>query len=59
MIKVIGQDSSFVKQITCRSCGAIHSYLPIDVKTTNNTDEGVPIKGIACLQCGDFLRINY
>lgn len=32
VIKVIGQDQSLVKKITCRHCGAINEYLPIDVR---------------------------
>ena len=32
MVKVVGQDESQFKRITCKHCGAINEYLPIDVR---------------------------
>jgi hypothetical protein len=31
-IKIISQDSSVAKRATCRHCGAVNEYLPIDVR---------------------------
>lgn len=32
MIKVVGQDASVVKRVTCGHCGAINEYHPVDVR---------------------------
>ena len=32
MVKVVGQDNTIAKRITCRNCGAVNEYLPIDVR---------------------------
>ena len=32
MIKVVGQDQTVAKRITCRACGGINEYTPNDVK---------------------------
>jgi len=54
-IKVIGQDSALAKQVTCRHCGAINEYLPIDVRELHrgrDIDGGMSIsEGFHCGQC--------
>jgi hypothetical protein len=32
MVKIVGQDESATKRVTCRQCGAINEYMPIDVR---------------------------
>lgn len=32
MPKVVGQDQSVYKRITCRHCGAVNEYLPNEVR---------------------------
>lgn len=54
-IKVIGQDQSLAKQATCRHCGAVNEYLPIDVRELHrgkDIDGGSSVtKGFNCGQC--------
>lgn len=32
MIKVVGNDPSVVKQVTCKHCGSILEYMPCDIE---------------------------
>ena len=55
MIRVIGQDDSVAKRVTCRHCGAILEYTPHDLQEQQTRD----ISGSAdiefylkCPQCG-------
>jgi transcription elongation factor Elf1 len=54
-VKVIGQDPKLAKQVTCRHCGAVNEYLPIDVRELNrgrDIDGGMSIsEGFNCGQC--------
>jgi transcription elongation factor Elf1 len=54
-VKVIGHDSALAKQVTCRHCGAINEYLPIDVRQLHkgrDIDGGASIsEGFHCGQC--------
>ena len=38
MIKVVGNDSSVVKQVTCKQCGSILEYMPCDVEAGETID---------------------
>lgn len=58
MAKVVGWSLEVYKQFTCSDCAAIVEYSPIEVITTDRTDEGVPIKGLNCPNCGEFHRTN-
>jgi hypothetical protein len=55
VIKVVGQDDSAIKRKTCRQCGAINEYHPIDVKVLySGRDIGGGSdgrKGFKCGQC--------
>lgn len=61
MIKIIGQDASITKRVTCRNCGAILEYTPNDVKEKTTRD----ISGsadtefyIECPQCSKHVCIR-
>jgi transcription initiation factor IIE alpha subunit len=58
MAKVIGFDEAINKRFTCRECGAIVEYAPIEDKNTDRTDEGCIIKGLDCPNCHTFHRTN-
>lgn len=55
-IKVVAQDQSVGKRITCRNCGAVNEYLPIDVRLLHHGyDYGGSVstaEGFPCGQCG-------
>jgi DNA-directed RNA polymerase subunit RPC12/RpoP len=56
MPKVVGQDTSVAKRVTCSHCGAINEYLPDEVrelyrgKDMSGCSEGYD--GFNCGQCG-------
>lgn len=57
MPKIIGQDQSVAKRVTCRHCGAINEYLPKEVRILykgRDLDGGYSeTKGFACGQCSN------
>lgn len=61
MIKIVGQDGSIARRVTCRNCGAILEYTPHDLKELQTKD----ITGSAditfclkCPQCGYYVHIH-
>lgn len=56
MPKVVAQDNSVAKRITCQKCGAVNEYLPNEVRTLwSGRDYGGGsdgAKGFNCAQCG-------
>lgn len=61
MIKVIGQDGSVARRVTCRNCGAILEYTPNDLKERQTKD----ITGSAditfylkCPQCDRHVHVH-
>jgi len=58
MAEVIGFDKTKYKKFTCRECGAIVQYKPLEDKYTDRTDEGTTIKGLNCPNCQTFHRTN-
>lgn len=56
MVKVVGQDSAIAKRVTCKHCGAVNEYLPVDVRELHrgcDIDGGsCGSDGFACGQCG-------
>lgn len=59
MPKVIGQDESIYKRITCRHCGAINEYLPNEVRVLykgRDMDGGYSeTLGFSCAKCSDHV----
>lgn len=57
MPKVVGQDESIYKRITCKHCAAINEYLESEVRTLwNGTDYGGGpdgAKGFNCAKCSN------
>lgn len=58
MAKVIGFDPKAQKQFTCYYCYAIVEYNIVEEKPNGNTDEGVPLLGLYCPNCGKWHRTN-
>jgi transcription initiation factor IIE alpha subunit len=58
MAKVIGFDESLLKKFTCRECTAIVQYVPQEDIYTDQTDEGINIRGLNCPNCNTFHRTN-
>ena len=58
MVTIIGSDPKLERRITCYHCASIMTYLPVDVRDTDDTDEGTTICGFNCPKCGTFLRTN-
>ena len=64
MAKIIGYDQNMIKKFTCRECGAIVEYVPLEDKKQYNsfgnplTDEGTHITGLNCPGCHTFHRTN-
>ena len=58
MAKVIGFDESLLKKFTCRECAAIVQYVPQEDIYTDQTDEGINIRGLNCPNCNTFHRTN-
>jgi DNA-directed RNA polymerase subunit RPC12/RpoP len=56
MPKVVGQDPSVVKRVTCKHCGAINEYLPNEVRELYRgrdiTGCGEGHDGFNCANCG-------
>lgn len=56
MPKVVGQDMSVVKRVTCRRCGAINEYLPHEVRELSRGRDISQVvcitEGFNCGQCG-------
>ena len=53
MIKVVGQDASTAERVTCRHCGAINEYHPIDVREFHRgRDYGGGSDGSDGFNCG-------
>lgn len=56
MPKVIGQDQSVAKRITCRHCGAVNEYLPNEVRVLSRgrdiSQTMCTTEGFNCAQCG-------
>lgn len=56
MPKLIGQDASVYKRITCKKCGGINEYLPNEVRVLyKGRDYGGDTsitEGFNCAQCG-------
>lgn len=61
-IKVIGRDSTLAKQVTCRHCGAVNEYLPIDVRELyrgKDIDGGTSVsEGFNCGQCHNEIIVR-
>ena len=38
MIKIVGQDQTKVKRVSCSNCGAMLEYVPNDIKSFIRTD---------------------
>lgn len=58
MIKVVGQDGSVAKRVTCRNCGAILEYTPHDLKeqqTKDITGSADIVFYLKCPQCGYYV----
>lgn len=56
MPKVVGQDQTVCKRITCKHCGAINEYTPNEVRTlwsgTDYSGGSDGAKGFNCAGCG-------
>jgi hypothetical protein len=53
MVKVVGQDNSVAKRITCRNCGAVNEYVPLDVRElSRGRDYGSGSDGSDGFNCG-------
>lgn len=56
MPEIIGKDQSVYKQLTCRHCGSINKYLPIEIRTLwsckdySGGSDGA--EGFNCADCG-------
>lgn len=48
-IKIIGYDEKILKTITCKNCGAINQYAPVDVRELSS---GKDISGTMCTTKG-------
>lgn len=57
---VVGKDTSVLKRITCRGCGAVNEYAPNEVRTLwSGTDYGGGpdgAKGFNCAGCGKEIQ---
>lgn len=58
MAKVIGFDPKVLRQFTCYECSAIVQYVPQEDGYTDQTDEGINIRGLNCPNCNTFHRTN-
>lgn len=60
MPRVVGEDPSVYKRITCRHCGAINEYTQGEVRTLySGTDYGGGAdgaKGFNCAKCGQEVK---
>lgn len=59
-VKVVGFDEKAKKQITCKNCGSVLEYLPIDVKyrSVRHFDETDIIKSVDCPKCMKEVKIK-
>ena len=58
MIKVVGQDDSVARRVTCRNCGAILEYTPHDLqeRQTRDISGSVDITlYVKCPRCGNHV----
>lgn len=56
MIKIVGTDHKVAKQATCRHCGSILEYMPVDIKTRTSVDYSGSkdiVKYITCPSCSE------
>ena len=61
MVKVVGNDPSVVKQVTCGHCGAILEYLPCDIKAGETRDWRGDMDiyhYITCPQCKNHISVS-
>ncbi len=49
MPKVVGQDMSVTKRVTCKGCGAINEYTPNEVRVLS---QGRDISQVMCMTKG-------
>jgi len=56
MPEIIGKDQSVYKQLTCRHCGSINKYLPIEIRTLWSSKDysggSDGAEGFNCADCG-------
>lgn len=62
MVKIVGQDNSVAKRVTCHQCGGVNEYMPNDVRQLS---KGRDISGSMCIdegfncgQCGKQIVIR-
>jgi RNase P subunit RPR2 len=61
MVKVVGEDHSAIKRITCRHCAARLEYVPRDVQEINSKDYSGGSDGyfyIVCPRCNHEVIIS-
>lgn len=59
-VEVIGKDQSVQKTCTCRKCGSILKYYPVDVKQGTSYDytgDRDYYKYISCPSCGNQVHV--
>lgn len=56
MARIVGQDNSMAKRITCKNCGGVNEYMPGDVRILAQGRDisqcMCTTKGFNCAQCG-------
>jgi len=56
MPKIVAQDMSLAKRITCRNCGGVNEYMPHEVRVLYQgkdiSGSTEVTKGFNCAQCG-------
>jgi ribosomal protein S27E len=60
-IRKVGQDEAVTKRVTCRKCGSILEYLPVDVQHGTSTDyTGVSdtYSYIKCSECNNTVYVK-
>lgn len=50
-VQIVGEAPEARKRITCRRCGAVLEYLPVDVKEQHGTDYGGGPDGREWIDC--------
>ncbi len=56
MIKIVGQDNTVMKRVTCQNCGAILEYTKSDVKEYHGTDYSGGPDGREWIDCPKCLK---